>query len=486
MAVKTRFDSAREVRDREILSAAIQVGKAKLDDATPARCGSRAGWRSAKRPSGDELKTKLELSIARTLNMDPRPKPSPDRIWAACSQGSTPATRTCVATSADISSAALLLPVLPPKLQRACVAVMMKRKGVGGAGVDSGRSTPSFPKRRTDSAHAGGTIPLENRIGEDARRWCPLLGTEMRATHDFGVLNVCARGCHHGSGSGLGSPQQEASSASVRNGTKDANSDKGRFSVGNNKGMVPGLVATHPRERIQRAQIGMVEQDKFMYQYDLLKLGKSHSTLSEPPLGAFLSGKSTAILPAAQEAELELEAVSRSALSSGLLPANASTAATKESTTLPFSIQCFKKTHGPQYNSGTLACTLATLYLPPSRTLLIRTPLHLSPASLYADGHCKTPSLPECQMPFLYTPRKCAGCDAPLQGLLSWPCDLTLQDSRDPATHPTSTHQILDTGLAEAAAAFPALLRAQTRFLHQQTQHVPEFLHFYLQLTHLR
>ncbi|KAJ7302710.1 hypothetical protein DFH08DRAFT_826451 [Mycena albidolilacea] len=345
MAVKTRFDSAREVRDREILSAAIQVGKAKLDDATPARCGSRAGWRSAKRPSGDELKTKLELSIARTLNMDPRPKPSPDRIWAACSQGSTPATRTCVATSADISSAALLLPVLPPKLQRACVAVMMKRKGVGGAGVDSGRSTPSFPKRRTDSAHAGGTIPLENRIGEDARRWCPLLGTEMRATHDFGVLNVCARGCHHGSGSGLGSPQQEASSASVRNGTKDANSDKGRFSVGNNKGMVPGLVATHPRERIQRAQIGMVEQDKFMYQYDLLKLGKSHSTLSEPPLGAFLSGKSTAILPAAQEAELELEAVSRSALSSGLLPANASTAATKESTTLRAS----KKAHGPQY-----------------------------------------------------------------------------------------------------------------------------------------
>ncbi|KAJ7305581.1 hypothetical protein DFH08DRAFT_825072 [Mycena albidolilacea] len=90
-------------------------------------------------------------------------------------------------SSADISSAALLLPVLPPKLQRACVAVMMKRKGVGGAGVDSGRSTPSFPKRRTDSAHAGGTIPLENRIGEDARRWCPLLGTEMRATHDFGV-----------------------------------------------------------------------------------------------------------------------------------------------------------------------------------------------------------------------------------------------------------------------------------------------------------
>ncbi|KAJ7897139.1 hypothetical protein B0H14DRAFT_3124691 [Mycena olivaceomarginata] len=32
-------------------------------------------------------------------------------------------------------------------------------------------------------------------------------------------------------------------------------------------------------------------------------------TLSEPPLGAFLSGKSTAILPAAQQAELELEAV---------------------------------------------------------------------------------------------------------------------------------------------------------------------------------
>ncbi|KAJ7882426.1 beta-glucan synthesis-associated protein-domain-containing protein [Mycena olivaceomarginata] len=32
-------------------------------------------------------------------------------------------------------------------------------------------------------------------------------------------------------------------------------------------------------------------------------------TLSKPPLGAFLSGKSTAILPAAQQAELELEAV---------------------------------------------------------------------------------------------------------------------------------------------------------------------------------
>ncbi|KAJ7804089.1 hypothetical protein B0H14DRAFT_3775695 [Mycena olivaceomarginata] len=42
-------------------------------------------------------------------------------------------------------------------------------------------------------------------------------------------------------------------------------------------------------------------------------------TLSKPPLGAFLSGKSTAILPAAQQAELELEAVLYRA---SLVPAN--------------------------------------------------------------------------------------------------------------------------------------------------------------------
>jgi hypothetical protein len=50
--------------------------------------------------------------------------------------------------------------------------VMMKRKG-GGPGVDSGRSTPSLPERRLDGTHAGGTIPVEIRVGEDARRWCP-------------------------------------------------------------------------------------------------------------------------------------------------------------------------------------------------------------------------------------------------------------------------------------------------------------------------
>ncbi|KAJ7891419.1 hypothetical protein B0H14DRAFT_3428716 [Mycena olivaceomarginata] len=43
------------------------------------------------------------------------------------------------------------------------------------------------------------------------------------------------------------------------------------------------------------------------------------NTLSKPPLGAFLSGKSTAILPAAQQAELELEAVLYHA---SLVPAN--------------------------------------------------------------------------------------------------------------------------------------------------------------------
>jgi hypothetical protein len=50
----------------------------------------------------------------------------------------------------------------------------MKRRGAGRAGVESGRnfgrSTTTLPERRTDSAHPCGTILVDVRVGEDARR----------------------------------------------------------------------------------------------------------------------------------------------------------------------------------------------------------------------------------------------------------------------------------------------------------------------------
>jgi hypothetical protein len=59
--------------------------------------------------------------------------------------------------------------------------------------------------------------------------------------------------------------------------------------------------------------------------------------------------------------------------------------------------------------------------------------------------------------------------DAPLQGLLSQPCDLALPDSRDtPPALSTSTREILDAGLAEATAAFPAPPRCQPELLDSE------------------
>jgi hypothetical protein len=54
--------------------------------------------------------------------------------------------------------------------------VVMKRSAGGGVGVESGRdvvSTPSFHDKSTDGAHAGGTLPVDVRVGEQAYRWRP-------------------------------------------------------------------------------------------------------------------------------------------------------------------------------------------------------------------------------------------------------------------------------------------------------------------------
>jgi hypothetical protein len=51
---------------------------------------------------------------------------------------------------------------------RAWWVVVMKRSAGGGAGVESGRDvvwTPSFHEKSTDGAHAGGTIPVDVRVG---------------------------------------------------------------------------------------------------------------------------------------------------------------------------------------------------------------------------------------------------------------------------------------------------------------------------------
>ncbi|KAJ7798047.1 hypothetical protein B0H14DRAFT_3886686 [Mycena olivaceomarginata] len=95
-------------------------------------------------------------------------------------------------------------------------------------------------------------------------------------------------------------------------------------------------------------------------------------TLSEPPLGAFLSGKSTAILPAAYYAELKLEAVvSRMPnkhppslfLSHHVLPASRQC---QHGSNKGKYYACFDKAHEARHNNGMLACTLAMIYLLPA------------------------------------------------------------------------------------------------------------------------
>jgi hypothetical protein len=63
--------------------------------------------------------------------------------------------------------------LLARELKRACPPVAEKRRGADGAGVDSGRCTPSLPERWTDSAYAGDKIPVDICVGEDTRCWRP-------------------------------------------------------------------------------------------------------------------------------------------------------------------------------------------------------------------------------------------------------------------------------------------------------------------------
>ncbi|KAJ7339288.1 hypothetical protein DFH08DRAFT_1082624 [Mycena albidolilacea] len=124
---------------------------------------------------------------------------------------------------------------------------------------------------------------------------------------------------------------------------------------------------------------------------------------------------------------------------------------------------CFNKAHGPRYKFWDVGVHPRNALPPTSRTPL-RPPLRF----LCADSHRKTPSPPARQMCRMYTPRKCAVRDAPLQGLLG----LMISHCRIHETRPTalstSTRQILDAGLAEAAAAFPAPRRHQRELPHQR------------------
>jgi hypothetical protein len=126
-------------------------------------------------------------------------------------------------------------------------------------------------------------------------------------------------------------------------------------------------------------------------------------------------------------------------------------------------IQSFNKAHGPRYKFWDVGVHPRNALPSTSRTPL-RPPLRF----LCADSHHETPSPPERQMCRMYTPRKCVVRDALLQGLRGLVTSHCRIHETCPTALSTSTRQILDAGLAEAAAAFPAPHRHQCELPHQR------------------
>ncbi|KAJ7821871.1 hypothetical protein B0H14DRAFT_3471170 [Mycena olivaceomarginata] len=168
-----------------------------------------------------------------------------------------------------------------------------------------------------------------------------------------------------------------------------------------------------------------------------------------PRVGAFLSGKSTAILPAAYYAELKLEAV--------FLPASRQC---QHGSNKGKYYTCFDKAHEARHNNWTLACTLAMIYLLPAE--------HRSAPRSASSVQTATARLPPPRAPnVLHVYARSARCAAARS---SWfvTSHCGIHETR-PTVLSTSTRQILDAGLADpAAAAFPAPRCYQRELPHQR------------------
>ncbi|KAJ7750028.1 hypothetical protein B0H14DRAFT_3166951 [Mycena olivaceomarginata] len=187
-------------------------------------------------PALDRQSTAKEQRLARHTEprWPPRQHPRPPRRSASRRRSNS------VAAGAGISRA----PVLPRELEHARPTVAMKHRGADGAGVDSGRSTPSLPER-TEGAHKVGSSARWKRFTampramREARRrsaavrdWLTQAMTrtsnaEVEAEAEgAGTARRLKAGDTRAGGAaihllGAGPEQQEASSASIGSSTQD-------------------------------------------------------------------------------------------------------------------------------------------------------------------------------------------------------------------------------------------------------------------------